>query len=113
MSETVTVITGASSGIGAALARQLGARKHNLVLAARREHELRLVSGQTGVEAVCVVTDVTRRSDVEHLRDVAIEEYGHVDVWVNNAGRGITRPVMDLTESEFDEILAVVLKSVF
>ncbi len=113
MPETVTVITGASSGIGAALARQLGGKKHKLVLASRREGELKRVADQTGAEATWVVTDVTRRRDVEHLRDAALEEYGHVDVWVNNAGRGITRSVMDLTDKEVDDILAVVLKSVF
>src|SRR6266540_2564110 len=113
MPETVTVITGASSGIGAALARQLGARKDKLVLAARRREELRIVSTQTGAEALCVVTDVTRRGDMEHLRDTALEEYGHVDIWVNNAGRGIMRQVMELTDREFDEIVEVVLKSVF
>src|SRR5207247_9301788 len=45
-------------------------------------------------------------------RDLALKEYGHVDVWVNNAGRGITRPVMNLTDGDLDEIIAVVLKSV-
>ncbi len=113
MPDTVTVITGASSGIGAALARQLGLKGHGLVLAARREKELRLVVSQTGAEALCVTTDVTRRRDLERLRDLALDKYGHVDVWVNNAGRGITRPVMELTDQEFDEIVNVVLKSVF
>src|SRR5215467_5947682 len=113
MPETVSVITGASSGIGAALARQLGSKKHKLVLAARREAELRQVAAQAGVDATCVVADVTRRGDVERLRDAAIENYGHVDVWVNNAGRGITRSVIELSDSEFDDIIAVVLKSVF
>ena len=107
MPEKVTVITGASSGIGAALARQLGQKHHSLVLAARREKELKLVAGQTGTEALCVITDVTRRRDLVRLRDLAIEKY------VNNAGRGITRPVMELTDEEFDQIINVVLKSVF
>lgn len=113
MPEPVTVITGASSGIGAALARQLGSRKHQLVLAARRGDELKLVASQTGVDPLCVITDVTRRRDVEHLRDLALAKYGHVDVWVNNAGRGITRSVMELSDQEFDDIVTVVLKSVF
>ncbi len=113
MSEKVTVITGASSGIGAALAKQLGARGHRLVLAARREKELKQVASQAGTEALPVATDVTRRRDVERLRDLALKEYGHVDVWVNNAGRGITKTVMDLTDRDFDDIVEVVLKSVF
>jgi len=113
MDETVTVITGASSGIGAALARQLGAKKHRLALAARRERELKQVGEQTGTEVLCVPTDVTLRKDVERLRDLALDKYGHVDAWVNNAGRGISRQVMDLTDREFDDIVDVVLKSVF
>src|SRR5438876_8405239 len=112
MTNEVTVITGASSGIGAALARQLGSKGHRLVLAARREKELEEVAKQAGKRALVVVTDVTRRGDVERLRSRALQEYGHVDVWVNNAGRGITKSVMDLTDEDFDEITAVVLKSV-
>ena len=112
MTGRVTVITGASSGIGAALARRLGEKGHGLVLAARREGELNQVASHVKTKALVVRTDVTRRSEVEHLRDLALKEYGHVDVWVNNAGRGITRPVMNLTEDDLDEIIAVVLKSV-
>ena len=113
MSEKVAVITGASSGIGAALARQLGSKNHKLVLASRREAELKRIASQTSADAICVPTDVNRRGDVESLRDAAIEKYGHVDIWVNNAGRGITRSVIDLSDQEFDGILDVVLKSVF
>lgn len=112
MNNKVTVITGASSGIGAALARQLGKKGHDLVLAARREKELSQVAAETGTRAVAVRTDVTHRADVERLRDQAIKTYGHVDVWVNNAGRGITRQVMSLTDHDVDEMVAVVLKSV-
>lgn len=113
MNLKVTVITGASSGIGAALAKELGAKGHRLVLGARREKELKEVAAHAGTEAVPVVVDVTRRRDVEHLRDVAIEKFGHVDVWVNNAGRGSGKTVMELTEGELDEIIAVNLKSVY
>ncbi len=112
MSDKVTVITGASSGIGAALAIHLGRKGHELVLAARREAELNQVASKTGARTLVVKTDVTRRADVERLRDLALREYGHVDVWVNNAGQGITKPVMNLTEEDMDEIFAVVLKSV-
>ena len=113
MTEKVAVVTGASSGIGEALAKQLGARGHKLVLGARRENELNQVAHDIGLNAVPVITDVTRRKDVEHLRDIALQQFGHVDIWVNNAGRGITKSVMELTDKEFDEIVAVVLKSVF
>src|SRR4051812_35584664 len=96
------VITGASGGIGATLAAQLGAAGHRVALAARREQELRQVADRIGHGAIVVPADVTRRGDVERLRDRAIEAFGHVDVWVNNAGRGITKPVLELTDEELD-----------
>jgi short-subunit dehydrogenase len=105
------VITGASSGIGATLALQLGAAGHRVALAARREAELEKVAARAGAGAIVVPTDVTRRGDVERLRDRAIEAFGHVDVWVNNAGRGITRPVLELTDQELDLMMTVNVKS--
>ena len=110
-SARVVVITGASSGIGAELARQLGRRGDALVLAARSEEALREVAASTGSQAHVVRTDVTKRADVERLRDEALEAFGRVDVWVNNAGRGIDRPVLELTEHDFDEMMAVNVKS--
>ena len=105
------VITGASSGIGAALAVQLAAGGHRVVLAARRERELQVVAAKLGPGAVVVPTDATKRHEVERLRDRAIEAFGHVDVWVNNAGRGINRPVLDLTDEELDLMISVNVKS--
>jgi len=107
----VIVITGASAGIGAALARRLGADGHALVLAARRAPELAAVARDAAADAIAVSTDVTKRAEVERLRDRAIESFGHVDVWVNNAGRGITRPVLELTDEDFDSMMEVNVKS--
>ena len=107
----VVVITGASSGIGAELARQLGTRGDRLVLAARSEEALGEVARAAGTETQVVRTDVTRRAEVERLRDRALEAFGRVDVWINNAGRGIDRSVMDLTEQDFDEMMAVNVKA--
>ena len=112
LAEKVVVITGASSGIGAALARQLGARGDRLALGARRQALLEKVAAESGGRALAVVTDVTRRAEVERLRDAALKEYGRVDVWVNNAGRGINRHVEDLTEEEIRGTIDVVLMSV-
>lgn len=110
-SAKVVVITGASSGIGAALARLLGSAGHKIVLAARRDDALKDVARESGADARWVVTDVRRRDDVERLRDEAIRAFGRVDVWVNNAGRGISKPALELTDDEFDEMMTVNVKS--
>jgi short-subunit dehydrogenase len=107
----VTVITGASGGIGAALARELGKAGHRLVLAARRQEELERVGREAAESAVAVPTDVTRREEVERLRDRAIEAFGGIDVWINNAGRGISKRVMEITDADFDEMMTVNVKS--
>ncbi len=111
----VVVITGASAGIGAAVARKLAAEGATLVLAARREKELGEVADETrklGARAVLTVkADVTRRDEVARIRDEALAEFGRIDVWINNAGRGITRFVLDLTDDDVDEMIAVNIKS--
>jgi len=109
--ERVAVITGASSGIGAALARRLGRNNFRLVLAARRAAALRAVAADIGGGCRSVVADVTRREDVNRLRDEAVTAFGGVDVWVNNAGRGINASVLELTDEQFDEMMAVNVKS--
>jgi short-subunit dehydrogenase len=111
--QKVVVITGASSGIGAELARQLGARGDKLALAARTEAALERVAADVKGEALVVPTDVTRRAEVERLRDEALARFERVDAWVSNAGRGINRSWLDLPERELDEMLAVNLKSVY
>jgi short-subunit dehydrogenase len=110
MPQTV-VVTGASSGIGAALASRLAARGARVVVAARRQDALDALAATLGADALAVVTDVTRRADVERLRDRALERFGSIDVWVNNAGQGMSRHVADLSDTELDQMMAVNVKS--
>ena len=105
------MVTGASSGIGAALARKLGERGDCVVLGARRGDLLRKVASESGPDALAVVTDVTRRAEVEHLRDEAIRRFGHIDVWVNNAGRGFTAAVDALSDADVRMIFDIVVMS--
>jgi short-subunit dehydrogenase len=109
------VITGASGGIGAALARVLADEGHSLSLVARREKELNEVGSEAqreGAGAVaCIIADVTRRDDVERIARETIVRFGSFDVWVNNVGRGITRDVLDLTDADIDEMIAANVKS--
>lgn len=109
----VVVITGASSGIGAALAVRLGREGLRLALGARNAEKLKAVAVEAAPEglALAVPADVTRRADVDRLRDTALDRFGRIDVWVNNAGRGIARPVLELTDADVDEMMAVNVKS--
>ena len=110
MEPKVIVITGASAGIGAALAERLSEGGHHLVLAARRATELRAVAARCH-SAVAVPTDVCKREQVEALRDAALATFGHIDVWINNAGQGIAKSVQVLTDEDFDAVMAINVKS--
>ena len=101
----IVVITGASAGIGAALGRELAKRGASVVLVARRRRELEAVARDCGPNALAVVADVSRRGDVHRAVEEALRRFGHVDVWVNNAGQGITRPPSELTDEDVDFIM--------
>ena len=96
----VVVITGASSGIGAATAKLLAAKGAKVVLGARREERLQALSQAIGDNAVYQVTDVTDRQQVRALIDLAVSKFGHVDVLYNNAG---TMPQGNLSDREYDK----------
>ena len=115
MQDKVIVITGASSGIGEKLAEAVIARGGRVVLAARTAAPLEALAQRfnaLGDRALAVPTDVSRRADNEQLRARALERFGQIDAWVANAGRGITRPVSQLTEDDIDDMMATNLKSV-
>ncbi len=82
----VIVITGASSGIGAGAARKLAALGANVVLAARREEQLKTLVQELGDNSIYVLTDVSKRADLDNLVQTAIAKFGQVDVLWNNAG---------------------------
>jgi len=102
------VITGASSGIGAALARAWAARGDNVVLAARNEDELRKLATQCGDRALAVKTDVTDPTQCEAMVKAAVERFGGIDVLVNNAGISMWARFRDITDlSLFERIMRV------
>jgi NADP-dependent 3-hydroxy acid dehydrogenase YdfG len=111
MADPVMLITGASSGIGAATARA-AAGTHRLVLAARREEELEALAAELGGEerALAVRCDVTEWYQVEALRDAALERFGRIDVVFANAGFGATR---GFTEETVEHWRSMVLTNVF
>ncbi len=108
----VVVITGASTGIGAALALRLAA-SHSLVLVARRADALAEVATSLppGASAITIRADVTLRAQVDDVVETALSHFGRLDVWVNNVGRGITRPPSQLTDDDIDDMMRINVKS--
>lgn len=111
LKDLTVVITGASSGIGAELATQLARQGARVALVARRDDALRDVTKRCGSEALPIVADVTRRDEVQRVVREAIARFGHVDVWVNNVGRGITRMPSELRDDDIDDMMRVNVKS--
>jgi short-subunit dehydrogenase len=97
----VAIVTGASSGIGAALAVQISREGAAVILAARRKDKIERLAGEinrAGQAALAVPADVTRRSDAEMLVRTAVERFGRLDILVNNAGRGHFASVEETTD---------------
>ena len=110
--DKVVVITGASSGIGAALAELVAARGASVVLVARRQPALAAVAERCGARALAIPADVTSRDEVKRVVRETLARFGRIDVWVNNAGQGITRPPSQLADEDIDAMMNVNVKSV-
>jgi NADP-dependent 3-hydroxy acid dehydrogenase YdfG len=111
----VVVITGASSGIGEATARLLGADGAAVVLGARRTERLDEIARdirEHGGRALTCATDVTRREDLDRLVGLAVEEFGKLDVLVSNAGISKIGPMADLDTDGWSAMIDVNLRGV-
>ncbi|HKJ34041.1 MAG TPA: SDR family oxidoreductase [Balneolales bacterium] len=111
----IIVITGASSGLGEAAARQLSAQGATLVLGARRTDRINKLAeelNKDGGPALAITTDVTDRDQVKKLVDKAVEKYGRIDVMINNAGLMPHSPLERLKIDEWDQMIDVNIKGV-
>ncbi|WP_336980591.1 SDR family oxidoreductase [Brevundimonas nasdae] len=109
------VITGASSGMGAAAARHLAAKGAAVVLGARRTDRIEALVAEitaAGGKAIALATDVTKRDDLQRLVSAAVETYGRIDVLLNNAGVMPLSPLERVKVDEWDQMIDVNLKGV-
>ena len=111
MASKVVVITGASGGIGAALAELLARGGASLVLVARRDDALRAVAARCGERAHPIVADVAQRAEVRRVVGDSLARHERIDVWVNNVGQGITRPPSELTDDDIDGMIRINVKT--
>ena len=100
----VVLVTGASSGIGAATARAASQAGARVVLAARREDQIRQLAAELGA-AVHVRCDVTDSKPVAAAVDAATSAFGRIDVLVNNAGQGLHAPLEQIDPEDFRAVL--------
>jgi NAD(P)-dependent dehydrogenase (short-subunit alcohol dehydrogenase family) len=112
----VAIITGASSGIGRAVALAFGCAGAEVVVAARREdrgEDTAAAIRESGGEATFVKCDVTSAGEVEDLVETAVSRYGRLDMCCNNAGFLNEDYVIDLEEADWNQVLDVNLKAVW
>lgn len=111
----VVVITGASSGIGEAIALHLANNAYSLVLVARRQDKINALVDriiQQGGKAIAVKADVTLQEEVQRAIEAAIAAYQRVDVLINNAGFMAIAPLSELKTDEWDKMIDTNLKGV-
>ncbi len=112
MEDTTVVITGASGGIGAALALELARRGgYRLALVARRDSALQDIVRRCEGAAFAAVADVTDRSSVRRVAADVVAGEGKIDVWVNNVGRGINRMPSLTSDEDIDLMMLVNVKT--
>jgi short-subunit dehydrogenase len=110
LDEQVIVITGASSGIGLCTALMAAERGARVVLAARSEETLATIVRQIraqGGDAIYVVADVAKREQLENVAQSAINIYGRIDTWVNNAGVAIYGRLDEVSEADHRRLMDV------
>jgi glucose 1-dehydrogenase len=113
----VAIVTGGNSGIGKAVVLGLAAAGANIVIdyvaneQATEDLERQVVA--LGDRAIGVEADVSKVDDLQRLIDAAVEEFGRIDIMVNNAGIETRTSILDTTEEQYDKVLAINLKSAF
>jgi NAD(P)-dependent dehydrogenase (short-subunit alcohol dehydrogenase family) len=108
-----TIVTGAGSGIGRAIALRFAAEGARVVISDVDEEAAARVAAEAGGETLVRKTDVTSTSEVETLVQTSVEEWGGLDVMVNNAGIGVPGTTTDTTEEDYERVMDVCLRGTF
>ena len=110
----IALVTGAGSGFGEGIARTFAREGAKVAIVDINEQAAQDVAAATGAGAIALRADVSKRTDVEAAVGAAMEAFGGLDILVNNAGVAHARgPLAEVSEEEFDRVLAVNIKSIF
>lgn len=113
------VVTGAGRGIGRGIAQMLAEAGANVVCASRSSEEIETVAAEIDAldgpaRAIAQQTDVSKAAEMDALAQRAVDEFGRLDIWVNNAGGSlVSKPLVELPEDEWEWTLRVNLTSIF
>lgn len=116
LANKVAIVTGSSSGIGMGIAHAYASEGANVVTNSRAQERAESTAEEIreeGGTAISVEADVSSRSEAQRLIDEAVDEFGSVDVMVNNAGISNIEPILEMEEEEWQEVIDVNLSGVF
>ncbi len=116
LANKTVVITGASSGIGAGIARIFAAQGTRLVLCGRDRGRLTEIArnlGLPGKDISAVVADITKPAGMKKIIDTAFKRFGGIDIFINNAGIGIHKKIISFSEKEFETLMATNFNAIF
>ncbi|MGI9285708.1 MAG: SDR family oxidoreductase [Pseudomonadales bacterium] len=116
LNDQVAVVTGAGRGIGAAIAKALAEAGADVVLAARTQDQLDETASEVrsfGVRALTVITDVMQEDQLENLAQQAMQEFGRIDILINNAGGFPPKPALETTTEELERAFKFNVSSAF
>jgi 3-oxoacyl-[acyl-carrier protein] reductase len=114
LADKVAIVTGAGSGMGASIAQTYAREGAKVAVLDVEEKAGRAVAGEIGENAIFVRCDVAKRSDIDAAIAATLKSFGSLDILVNNAGVShVNKPVLDISEAEFDRVFAVNVKGLF
>jgi NADP-dependent 3-hydroxy acid dehydrogenase YdfG len=116
LTDKITLVTGASRGIGRAIALCFAQEGADLIITARNQQELNTL--RTEIEAMgrrclSVPADLCQPAEINNLVEQALETFGRIDILINNAGIGDWKPITEFTLAEYDQIFDVNVRAVF
>ncbi|NMG18255.1 SDR family oxidoreductase [Brasilonema bromeliae] len=113
----IAIVTGSSRGIGRAIALKLAGNGASVVVNyagnANKAQEVVTEIENLGVQAIALQADVSKVADIQRLFEQTIERFGKVDILVNNAGVNFYKPLIEVTEEDFDKIFAINVKGTY
>ena len=116
LKDQVAIITGGGTGIGLGIAVEMAKAGANIVVASRSLEHLDKAVGQVtalGRQCLAVATDVRKAEDVDNMVQKTVDQFGRVDIMVNNAGASFRCPVEDMSPNGWDTVININLKGVF